>query len=59
MVSLVRRWRALSVAEAALWTAAIVFLPLVGAAAWFIVGRRAIDRRWEKSPLSRVSDVIR
>lgn len=59
LVSLVRRWRALSIVEAALWTAFIVFVPVFGAIAWFVVGRGATDRRWEASAVKRVIGSIR
>lgn len=59
IVSLVRRWRALSVVEAALWTAFVVVLPVVGSLVWLGPGRAATDRRWAESPVSRVVDDIR
>ena len=39
LVSIVRRYRTMSVLESFGWTAFVVFAPLLGAIVWFAIGR--------------------
>lgn len=40
LVSIIRRYRSISVLESAGWTAVVVFAPLLGTLVWFAIGRR-------------------
>ncbi len=40
LVSIIRRYRSMSVLESAGWTAVVVFAPLLGTLVWFAIGRR-------------------
>ncbi|MBX9718266.1 MAG: PLDc N-terminal domain-containing protein [Microbacteriaceae bacterium] len=40
LVSIIRRYRSMSVLESAGWTAVVVVAPIVGTLVWFGVGRR-------------------
>lgn len=40
LVSIIRRYRAMSVLEAAGWSAVVVIAPVVGTVVWFLVGRK-------------------
>ncbi|UTT62240.1 PLDc N-terminal domain-containing protein [Microcella humidisoli] len=39
LVSIIRRYRSMSVLESAGWTAVVVFAPVLGTLVWFGVGR--------------------
>lgn len=40
LVSIIRRYRSMSVLESAGWTAVVVFAPVLGTLVWFGIGRR-------------------
>lgn len=42
LVSLARSAKQLTTIQALVWTLLVIFVPLVGAAAWLFVGRRAV-----------------
>lgn len=42
LVSLARSAKRLTTIQALVWTLLVIFVPLVGAAAWLFVGRRAV-----------------
>lgn len=46
LVSIIRRYRAMSVFESFGWTALVVFAPIIGAIVWFAIGRD----RYEAQP---------
>lgn len=45
LVSIIRRFRVMSVLESFAWTAFIVFAPVLGALVWFAIGRAHYSAR--------------
>jgi hypothetical protein len=40
LVSIVRRYSAMSTFDSVMWTAFVVFAPIVGTLVWFVLGRK-------------------